>query len=159
MNLELTHEQLAYLASLKKKSKQMSFLLEALLENVLNELPINDYTITLNNKTYSVTAPFYLDETTEASEKFLEFDKLEEESFEKQIDYKLLLRGFSNATIVNNRGLIGALIEEMQNLPNRQELEKAFNASREYHHVIDKSILKNKLVYTTFEDYYKTLEK
>ena len=32
--------------------------------------------------------------------------------FEQKIKTKLLIRGFSNKTLLNNRGLIGAVIDE-----------------------------------------------
>jgi hypothetical protein len=41
------------------------------------------------------------------------FDAKIKKSFEADIRNKLLMRGFDNETLINNRGLIGATIDEV----------------------------------------------
>lgn len=48
---------------------------------------------------------------------------------EEQIKIKLLLRGFSEKTILNNRGLIGAVIEDMIIIMTRKKLKDETNPS------------------------------
>lgn len=45
-------------------------------------------------------------------------------NIEQQIKTKLLMRGFTNETILNNRGLIGAVIEDMIIIQTKKFLEK-----------------------------------
>lgn len=49
------------------------------------------------------------------------------EEIEKEIRTKLYLRGFSEKQVVNNRGLIGAVIEEMMLLNAIKELTNGKN--------------------------------
>ncbi len=182
----LNDEQLNYLKSLDSKKKRRKFMLDCLVESVIGEsvkftIPANTLkegdviSFTAN----ATTAPrtfekenqfnWYKGEFKKVDEKtqdeLLKFDMLKDKPLEEIIKDKLCDRGFSPSQILNNRGLIGATIEETISKTNEsansekkyteEDIQHAFACSRVYKKTkegIDFS-------YKNFEQYFKQHRK
>jgi len=167
--MNLTPEQLAYLKGLESPKKRRKFMLDCLVESVIGEsMKFDEDTLVgvqkINTIYTSTTAPRTISESLKDRQEFgtenfdftkahieavdriipkddelLKFDMLEVEEFEKEIKNNLLLRGFSPSQILNNRGLIGATIQETMSKINEsaksnytpQEVDMAKNLMTE----------------------------
>lgn len=193
----LTLEQIEYLKSLNSKKKRRKFLLDCLVENVIGEsekiifgnfdfLKDADFPRylfphemeqiqRLNPSFTNTTAP----RTFEGLESFAEKNKWDKNpKLEDIIKSKLIIRGFKNEDLLNNRGLIGATIDEtvievVKNYqsPNenteakftKEDMKQCFNDSRTFKITSAESHQVNSLlqyiVFRNFDDYLKSIEK
>jgi len=99
-------------------------------------------------------------------DELLKFEKLDEinEEFEKNIKTNLFAREFSLSQILNNRGLIGATIEETIN--EMKKLDESANSKKKYtkedmRNCFNESRLTHPMMgfkHETFEYYFKTID-
>lgn len=173
MNL-LTNEQIAYLKSLESKKKRREFLLDCLIGNITAqevdfEIPIN-YGKFENDGTgfNTTTAP----RTFEGIDEEYKWDK--NPKLEDIIKSKLLIRGFKNEDLLNNRGLIGATIDEtvIEVVKNyqfanenteekftKEDMRKCFNEARYLKMEWKSGSVITVSKFTNFDDYLKSIEK
>lgn len=99
----------------------------------------------------------------EKKDELLKFDMLEVEEFEKEIKTKLYARGFSISKILNNRGLIGATIQETMSKVNESANSEKKYTEEDMRNAFHSGRYKTKVpfggyYFNTFEDCIKTFK-
>lgn len=190
MNL-LTNEQIAYLKSLDSKKKRRKFFLDCLVENVIGESEKNNQDALVGIQKLSnlprYLFPHEMEQIQRLNPSFTNttaprtFEGIDEESkwdknpkLEDIIKSKLIIRGFKNEDLLNNRGLIGATIDEtvievVKNYPfanenteakfTKEDMTRCFNESRLEKFPTGEYLAEIKHAkYRNFDDYLKSIE-